>query len=179
MEHDVSISEFLEDKRYLSVELRPTPLGHLEIEATVNGNPARMLVDTGAGVTVIDRARARRWAVAGEQSGETAVAGCVGGIGSVENATLEALKLAGLELTDVDVKIMDLSQINDGLEKHNSQRIDGIVGSDLMVRQEAVIEYATNRLHLRRSYEAGHTRGPLLVRPRKPERGPRSHIGVR
>jgi len=34
----------------------PTPVGHLELDAVVNGNPVRMLVDTGAGVTVIDKA---------------------------------------------------------------------------------------------------------------------------
>ena len=152
MEHNVNLSEFLLDKGYTSVELRPTPLGHLELDATVNGNRARMLVDTGAGVTVIDRATAQRWAVAGDgQCGETAVAGCVGDIGGVENATVDALGLADLTLTDVHVKIMDLSQINDGLESQRAQRIDGIVGSDLMVGREAVIEYAANRLHLRRS----------------------------
>ena len=156
MQNDVSISEFLEDKGYTGVELRPTPVGHLELDATVNGNPARMLVDTGAGVTVIDRASAQRWAVAGESCGGTAVAGCVGDIGDVENATVGTLELAGLELTDVDVKIMDLSQINAGLEQKKAQRIDGIIGSDLMVSRAAVIEYATHRLHLRSSdhYEA-------------------------
>ena len=150
MDRNASISELLEDRGYVSVELRPTPVGHLELDATVNGNAARMLVDTGAGVTVIDRARAQHWAVAGEKSGETAVAGCTGDIGGVENATVAALELAGLEITGVDVKIMDLSRINDGLEKHRAPRIDGIVGSDLMVGREAVIEYATNRLYLRK-----------------------------
>ena len=150
MERNVNISEFLEDKGYASVELRPTPVGHLELDAVVNGNPVRMLVDTGAGVTVIDRAAAQRWAITAEQTEQRAWAGCVGDIGTIDNATVEALTLADLELRDVDVKIMDLSQINAGLEKNNAQPIDGIVGSDLMVGREAVIEYATNRLHLKR-----------------------------
>ena len=157
MQHNVSISEFLEDNGYTGVQLRPTPLGHLELDATVNGHPARMMVDTGAGVTVIDRASAKHWAVSGESSGATAVAGCVGDIGGVDSATVRTLGLAGLELTDVDVKIMDPSQINAGLEQAKAQRIDGIIGSDLMVSRGAVIEYATHRLHLMSSHnqEAG------------------------
>ncbi len=151
MQHSVSISEFLEDKGYTGVKLRRTPTGHLELDATVNGNPARMMVDTGAGVTVIDRASAQRWAVGGEHGGDTAFAACVGDIGGFENATLDKLGLADLELTDVDVKIMDLSQINAGLEKSKAQRIDGIIGSDLMVSRAALIDYATHRLHLRSS----------------------------
>ncbi len=152
MENNVSINEFLEANGYTGVQLRPTPLGHLELDATVDGNPARMIVDTGAGVTVIDKASAQRWAVAGESCGDTAVAGCVGDIGGIDNATVGTLELAGLKLTDVDVKLMDLSQINAGLEKGKAQRIDGIIGSDLMISREAIIEYATHRLHLRNSH---------------------------
>ena len=152
MNNNVSITEFLEKQGYIGVELRPTPLGHLELDATVNGNPARMVLDTGAGVTVIDKASAARWALAGESCGDTAVAGCVGDIGGVDDATVRTLELAGLELTEVDVKLMDLSQINAGLEKAKAQRIDGIIGSDLMMSREAVIEYATHRLHLRNSH---------------------------
>lgn len=158
MARNESISEFLKDKGYTRVDLRPTPVGHLELDAIVDGFHARMLVDTGAGVTVIDRASAERWAVSGESCGETAVAGCVGDIGGVDDATIQKLELAGLELTDVDVKIMDLSQINAGLEKAKAKRIDGIIGSDLMVSREAVIEYANHRMHLRNSHDDGASR---------------------
>lgn len=149
MQHNDSITEFLESQGYTSVELRTTPVGHLELDAIVEGNPARMLVDTGAGVTVIDRTMAERWAVSSESCGDTAVAGCVGDIGSVADATVSTLELAGVKLSNVNVKIMNLAQINSGLEGGGSHRIDGIIGSDLMISRGAVIEYGTRRLHLR------------------------------
>ena len=103
MERTASISEFLEESGYVPVELRPTPVGHLELDAVVNGHQARMLVDTGAGATVIDRAAADRWNVA-RQVVEGEALGCVT-FGSVESATLDQLKPSNLEMKDVAVNV--------------------------------------------------------------------------
>ncbi len=148
MERTASISEFLEESGYVPVELRPTPVGHLELDAVVNGHQARMLVDTGASATVIDRAAADRWNVA-RQVVEGEALGCVT-FGSVESATLDQLKLSDLEMKDVAVTVLDLTPINAGLEHKKAEPIDGIIGSDLMVKRDAVIEYASSILHLRR-----------------------------
>ena len=148
MERTASISEFLEESGYVPVELRPTPVGHLELDAVVNGHQARMLVDTGASATVIDRAAAERWNVA-RQVVEGEALGCVT-FGSVESATLDQLKLSDLEMKDVAVTVLDLTHINAGLEQKKAEPIDGIIGSDLMVKRDAVIEYASSILHLRR-----------------------------
>ncbi len=148
MERTASISEFLEESGYVPVELRPTPVGHLELDAVVNGHQARMLVDTGASATVIDRAAADRWNVA-RQVVEGEALGCVT-FGSVESATLDQLKLSDLEMKDVAVTVLDLTHINAGLEQKKAEPIDGIIGSDLMVKRDAVIEYASSILHLRR-----------------------------
>ncbi len=148
MERTASISEFLEESGYVPVELRPTPVGHLELDAVVNGHQARMLVDTGASATVIDRAAADRWNVA-RQVVEGEALGCVT-FGSVESATLDQLKLSDLEMVDVAVTVLDLTHINAGLEQKKAEPIDGIIGSDLMVKRDAVIEYASSILHLRR-----------------------------
>lgn len=148
MERTASISEFLEESGYVPVELRPTPVGHLELDAVVNGHQARMLVDTGASATVIDRAAADRWNVA-RQAVEGEALGCVT-FGSVESATLDQLKLSDLEMVDVAVTVLDLTHINAGLEQKKAEPIDGIIGSDLMVKRDAVIEYASGILHLKR-----------------------------
>lgn len=153
MQNHANISDFLSQQGYADIELRPTPVGHLELDVSVDGHPARMLVDTGAGATVIDRAAAQRWVVEGTATEQRAFAGCQGDIGTIDDATVGALELGGVELTDVAVKLMDLAQINDALERAESHRIDGILGADVMVSREAVIEYAGRRLHLRRSVD--------------------------
>ncbi len=60
------------------------------------------------------------------------------------------MKLSDLEMKDEAVNVLDLTHINVGLAQKKAEPIDGILGSDLMVKRDAVIEYASNILHLRR-----------------------------
>ena len=146
------INEFLEQLGYVSVPLRRTPVGHLELDATVNGKPARLLVDTGASATVINKTSAERWGLECHENPGTAI-GC-GFAAPCGAARLEKLKLADLEIGDVDVAVVDLSQINAGLEQAKAQPIDGIIGSKLMIERNGIVEYATDTLHLRRDVAA-------------------------
>ena len=142
------LNEFLEQLGYVSVPLRRTPVGHLELDATVNGQPARLLVDTGASATVINKTSAERWGLECHDDPGQAI-GC-GFAAPCEMARLEELKLADLEIGDVDVAVVDLSQINTGLEQAKAEPIDGIIGSNLMIERNGIIEYASDTLHLRR-----------------------------
>ncbi len=146
------LNEFLEQLGYVSVPLRRTPVGHLELDATVNGKPARLLVDTGASATVINKTSAERWGLECHDDPGKAI-GC-GFSAPAEKARLDELKLAHLEIEDVDVAVVDLSQINAGLEQAKAQPIDGIIGSKLMIDRNGIVEYATDTLHLRRDVAA-------------------------
>ncbi len=144
----MTLNDFLEQLGYVSVPLRRTPLGHLELDATVNGKPARLLVDTGASGTVIDKTSAERFAIQCHDDPVQAV-GC-GFAAPAEKAILDELRLADLEIDDLDVSVVDLSQINAGLEQAKAQPIDGIIGSNIMIERNGIIEYASDTLHLRR-----------------------------
>ena len=163
MERTASTSEFLEESGYVPVELRPTPVGPLELDAVVNGHQARMLVDTGASATVIDRAAADRWNVA-RQVVEGEALGCVT-FGSVESATLDQLKLSDLEMVDVAVTVLDLTHINAGLEqkKRGTDRRDyrlrphGQTRRSHRVRQQHPAPQALGR------FENGGLRDPFEI----------------
>ncbi len=146
------LNEFLEQLGYVSVPLRRTPVGHLELDATINGQPARLLVDTGASATVINKTSAERWGLECHDDPGQAI-GC-GFAAPAETARLEELKLADLEIGDVDVAVVDLSQINAGLEQAKAQPIDGIIGSNLMIERNGIVEYGSDTLHLRRDVVA-------------------------
>ncbi len=146
------LNEFLEQLGYVSVPLRRTPVGHLELDATVNGKPARLLVDTGASATVINKTSAERWGLECHDDPGQAI-GC-GFAAPAETARLEELKLADLEIGNVDVAVVDLSQINAGLEQAKAQPIDGIIGSKLMIERNGIVEYASDTLHLQRDVVA-------------------------
>ncbi len=146
------LNEFLAQLGYVSVPLRRTPVGHLELDATVNGKPARLLVDTGASATVINKTSAERWGLECHDNPGKAI-GC-GFVGSTQTTRLDELKLADLEIDDVEVAVVDLSQINAGLEQAKAEPIDGIIGSKLMIERNGIVEYASDTLHLRRDVVA-------------------------
>ncbi len=146
------LSDFLEELGYVSVPLRRTPVGHLELDATVNGKPARLLVDTGASATVINKTSAERWGLEYHDDPGQAV-GC-GFAAPAAKAILDELRLADLEIDNVDVAVVDLSQINAGLEQAKAQPIDGIIGSTLMIERNGIVAYGSDTLHLRRDLVA-------------------------
>ncbi len=146
------INEFLEQLGYVSVPLRRTPVGHLELDATVNGKPARLLVDTGASATVIDKASADRWSLECHDDPGRAIGCGVGG--STQKTRIDELRLAELEIGDFEVAVMDLSDINAGLKHAKAWPIDGIIGSTILIERNGIIEYARDTLHLRRDVVA-------------------------
>src|SRR5436190_13177316 len=121
MKRDFSLADFLKSHGYVGIEMARNVVGHFEVDARINGRPLRLLIDTGASGTVIDRESARRIQLEttpSEQKG--------GGVGTsqhaVELATLDSLEVASLHLTQVRVAIMELSHVSQSLISHGGQR---------------------------------------------------------
>lgn len=142
-----STASFLEDQGYSAVSLVHTTVGQLQVDAIINDRPALLIVDTGASETVIDQASAERLGVSFTGDAHQAV-GC-GIAGPADRATINSLNMGPIELSDVNVYVFDLSQVNDALEAKTGTRVDGVIGADLLKRGEAIIEYAQGTLHLK------------------------------
>lgn len=133
-------------KGYVTVSLSLTKCGQLELQAAVNGEPARFLVDTGASGTVIDRSSAARWGIGGGSETRSAV-GCAGSTQATA-VVIGELRVDEMVLHDMPVSVVDLSHPNEALEAIGAARVDGVIGGDLLSQKEAVIDYATAELRL-------------------------------
>ena len=135
---------------YAAVPFAKGPTGHLELTAVVNGRPARLFLDTGAGRTVFDAMRAARLDLP-----RLTEVKCAGGLGAVGMATyqttIECLVLGPLEIRNLAALLLDLAHVNQALESRGGQPIDGVVGADLLESREAVIDYKHARLFLKRT----------------------------
>jgi clan AA aspartic protease (TIGR02281 family) len=134
---------------YLILSLARNALGHLELEARVNGRPALFLLDTGAARTVLAQARAEALGVACTVSSETA-----GGLGTAAHAfatgIADRLEFGALVLEQVPVWAMDLAHVNDALVARGGRPIDAVLGADLLEARGAVLDFANGELYLRR-----------------------------
>ena len=144
-----SLAAFLTAQGYRPIGLARLASGHLVLaEARVNGQPARLFLDTGAGQTVLDLAFARKLGLplaADSRRG----AGAGGGSLAIFNATVAELTLAGSNERDVACAAMDLAHVNDGLRRRGLDPMDGVIGGDLLARGEAVIDCRQAVLYLR------------------------------
>ena len=79
--------------------------GHFLINAEVNGNDARFLIDTGADVVAIGEAEADRLGVHYDPAGFTASTQTAAGTGMGQHVTIDTLTIAGSEFHDLDAVV--------------------------------------------------------------------------
>jgi predicted aspartyl protease len=123
---------------------------HLLIEAKVNNLKANVLVDTGASRTVIDLNRLEHF-FENPQKREYGKP-CSGvGSGRIESfvTTLHTLQLGMEVIENIEVVAIDLSTVNQNYAMFDLPRIDMVLGSDLLLKLKAVIDYSNKILSLK------------------------------
>ena len=124
---------------------------HLLIAASINGKAATLLVDTGASKTVFDKNKILNFV------DESALGGRIvdklsTGLGTSDMEThavlLKQLKLGTLLIHDFQAILLDLTHVNISYEKLDLPAIDGVLGSDLMMEYQAVVDYKNRELKL-------------------------------
>jgi len=115
---------------------------HIFVKITINGHDARMLLDTGASRTVFDMETIKMLHAGIEmEANEDKATGL--GTNSVENyiAIVDSFAIGGLTISDFQVGVLDLSHVNTSYSNIDMPSIAGVVGSDLLVKYNAVIDF--------------------------------------
>ena len=126
------------------------PLGvHLIIEVEVNGVPTKLVLDTGASRSVIDREYLSTIDDSLELKEEPSLSAGVGA-SNLESFTviLESLKIGALTIEDCEIAVMDLTHVKASYEQIEEDAIYGVIGGDLLLDYNAIIDYANLKLKL-------------------------------
>lgn len=145
-ETSAELAGFLDARGYTAVRLDHLPTGHFAIGGVTGEERLELIVDTGASHTVIDQRSAERFGLLSEDRGGRAT-GVGSGSQTVESGRLSAVVIGGVDLGDLRVSVMDLSSVNDVLQRMGSGRIDGIVGADVLMAKRAIIDYGSLTLY--------------------------------
>ncbi|MEO8087875.1 MAG: retropepsin-like aspartic protease, partial [Bacteroidota bacterium] len=123
---------------------------HLLIKAKVNGKPVTMLIDSGASKTVFDKGRMLRFA---DEKNFLTLEKLSTGLGTTvmetQSTVLKKFQIGKLMIPNFETIVIDLSHVNLTYAKLDLPAIDGVLGSDLMVKHDAVIDYKKKELILR------------------------------
>ncbi len=122
---------------------------HLFVKARVNGVKARLLLDTGASKTVFDEKAVLRFVKQSRiRQEETRSVGLGTNDAETQTVILKKLRLGKIKIRKTQVAILDISHVNESYSQLGLKGIDGVLGSDLLMKYSALIDYRRKTLQL-------------------------------
>ena len=113
---------------------------HITVVARLSSRPARFVVDTGAGGTILDSKAVSRYKL--KLSRALGKGGGVGAAATRMNYVAKHdLTLFELDLSSTKLLTLDLCHVNAGLEKCKVKPVVGVLGADVLWHHQAVIDY--------------------------------------
>jgi hypothetical protein len=133
----------------LSIEELDKSGYHVFLNAKVNGKKCRFLLDTGASKTVVDKSWFEKHI--GKDKLKT-VKQETSGLHSVVHESyfgkIDELSFGKSSLKKFTAAAIDLNHVNGTYKKLNKQKIHGILGSELLLQLNAVIDYKSSLMTL-------------------------------
>ena len=111
---------------------------------------ANVIVDTGASKSVFDKTRIEKY-VADKtfEKHDSLSSGLGTNTMTSELVTIKKLKIGELEIDNYKTILLDLSHVNNSYEQIGLKYIDGVLGSDILLKYNAVIDYKKKILKLK------------------------------
>lgn len=130
------------------VELQPTSY-HLFVKVKVNNKVARMLVDTGASKTVLDKNFVvEKFKNSAISSSDNPTSSLHATVQNSESLVVKKMQLGDTILQNYFTTILDLTHVNQTYKSVHCKPIQGILGSDILLEKKAVIDYGKKRIRL-------------------------------
>ncbi len=123
---------------------------HVLIKIKINNKSALMVLDTGASQTVLDKNRVHRFVDDKEFVKSEALSTGLG-TNSMEShiVNIKKMQLGELVLKNTSLILLDLSIVNASYELIGMKPLDGIMGSDILMKHKAVIDFGKKILKLK------------------------------
>lgn len=143
------LQELLRKQKYKKIKFKVSKTQHLTIKAKINGVNGVFILDTGAsnscvGFESIDLFKLN----ANESKTKASGAGATGM--TTQIASENQLKIGTWNYPDFDLVIFDLSHVNEALRQHKTKAVQGIIGADVLLQGEGIIDYSSNNLYLKK-----------------------------
>ena len=128
-----------------SLQFEVSETGHQIVQAEINGHTVRLILDTAAGASVLDRACIKKLEIQEELSEENAA-----GLGTAEHEMglidVVKFKLAGQLYESTQFVSLDLDHVQ---AAGGGNSIHGLLGSPFFRKYQAILDFGTNTLTIR------------------------------
>lgn len=133
---------------FTAVPIQRLVTGHQLVKGLLNDKPATFVLDTGANVSLVHTGFAEDFGLKPQRVPAAAIG--LGGGQMASRASVATLQLGEVKARQTHVMLADLSSLETALGPLSRDRIDGIIGQDLMREHRAVIDVAKPMLYLQR-----------------------------
>lgn len=122
---------------------------HLMVKGKVNGHDCNLILDTGASKTALDKGFVSD--VIGKEELKK-VEKLSSGLGTnemeIHEIIVKAFHIDSHIFHNYEVAVIELTHVNFAYEKMNLEKIQGIIGNDILVKYHALIDYKNKQLWL-------------------------------
>ncbi|HZS17380.1 MAG TPA: aspartyl protease family protein [Candidatus Udaeobacter sp.] len=120
---------------------------NLYVNGSINGKPAKFMVDTGSFATLLHRSFVKRMRIATRETPYSSSAVNLKDRG-LRMATIRKLSVGSVNITGRDVGVIDMQGlIHDGLLE-GSPPVAGLLGAETLRRHHGIIDFGTRTLYL-------------------------------
>jgi predicted aspartyl protease len=123
---------------------------HLMVKMNINRKSANLIIDTGASKTVLDKTKAEKYVLNKNFALHNKLSSGLG-TNTMESQTtiLKKIKIGDIEIENYTTVLLDLSHVNNSYEQLGLSAVDGVLGSDILLKYNAIIDYEKKVLRLK------------------------------
>ena len=144
----MKLKPFLNKSNYLSVSFQRLRTNHIQVKAEINDEKGVFIIDTGASNSCIDLKVCDIFKIKYELSEEKA-SSATDQISKTMISKKNKFKIGKWTKKNVPIVLFDMSFINKTLNENGIESVSGIIGSDLLKKGKAIIDYSNNKLFLK------------------------------
>lgn len=144
-----SLRKYLLQQGFERIGLKKLKTGHYKFIVTVNNISGQFILDTGASTSCIGSTEAAQFNLITEKS-EVKAAGAGAIDMETHAAKINTLIIGSLVLQECHFVLFDLVHVNQALQQAEEEKVDGIIGADILKRLRAVIDYGRNCVYFKK-----------------------------
>lgn len=115
---------------------------HLIMKIYINRKVANVIIDTGASKTVFDKKRILKYVTDKKFGKHDNLSSGLGTSTMKSHFTIiKKMKIGEIEILDYNSILLDLSHVNKSYHQVGLTQIEGVLGSDILMKYKAVIDY--------------------------------------
>jgi len=134
---------------YVKLKIKKMPSGHLHLLGKLNGIDGNFILDTGAGATVIEEKNKGKFKMNTKDAEEKAT-GAGGTNIQMQSSEKNNFKFDKIEFSNLNLLLMNLDHVNSAFESMGLEKVDGVIGADILTNYNAIIDYKNLTLYLKK-----------------------------